>query len=164
VGSLPRVQGKALIRNFGRVEIGERVCLRGSHVPVELASLHGGYLKLGDRCFVNSGASICASQSIVIGDNCLIGNYSLIMDTDFHDLYDRRLPGASAPVVIEDDVWIAAHVTVLKGVTIGRGAVVAAGSVVVSDIPPMTLYGGVPAKFIKSLEREPAAASPGDPR
>ena len=52
-------------------------------------------------------------------------------------------------IIIEQDVWIGANVTILKGVRIGRGAVVAAGSVVVRHIPPYAIAGGIPAKIIK---------------
>lgn len=53
------------------------------------------------------------------------------------------------PVVIEDDVWVGANVTILKGVTIGRGSVVAAGAVVIRSCPPYSIIGGVPAKVLK---------------
>lgn len=52
-------------------------------------------------------------------------------------------------ITIEDDVWIAANVTVLPGIRIGRGSVVAAGSVVTSDVDPYLVVGGVPARLIK---------------
>ena len=52
-------------------------------------------------------------------------------------------------VVIGNDVWIGANVTILNGVHIGDGAVIAAGAVVVKDVPPYTVVGGVPAKEIK---------------
>ena len=53
------------------------------------------------------------------------------------------------PVVIEDDVWCGANVTILKGVTIGRGSVVAAGAVVTKSFPPYSIIGGIPAKLLK---------------
>ena len=55
----------------------------------------------------------------------------------------------SAPITIEDDVWIGAHSIILKGVTIGRGSVVAAGAVVTKSFPPYSIIGGVPAKLLK---------------
>ena len=61
----------------------------------------------------------------------------------------EKLPENDAPVVIEDDVWIGANVTRLKGVTIGRGSVVAAGAVVTKSCPPYSIIGGVPAKVLK---------------
>jgi acetyltransferase-like isoleucine patch superfamily enzyme len=50
--------------------------------------------------------------------------------------------------VIEDDVWIGAHVTVLKGVRVGSGAVLGAGAVVTRDVPAGAIVAGVPAKVI----------------
>jgi maltose O-acetyltransferase len=79
------------------------------------------------------------------------------MDSDFHGLVERDKPEPPAPIVIEDDVWLAVRCTVLKGVRIGRGAVVAAGAVVVSDVAPWTLVAGVPARPVKTL-RAPGSA------
>ena len=131
--------------------LGDRVKIRASHLPVELGALPGGTLRIGDCTFINSGVSICAQQSVRIGANCAIGNYSLVMDSDFHTVGDHTQWPEAKPVVIEDDVWLGARVTVLKGVTIGRGAVVAAGAVVTKDVPPDTLVGGVPARFIRAI-------------
>ena len=61
----------------------------------------------------------------------------------------QKLPQNDQSVIIEDDVWIGANVTILKGVTIGRGSVVAAGAVVTKTFPPYSIIGGVPAKIIK---------------
>lgn len=52
-------------------------------------------------------------------------------------------------VIIEEDVWCGANVTILKGVTVGRGSIIAAGAVVTKSIPPYSIAGGVPAKVIK---------------
>lgn len=52
-------------------------------------------------------------------------------------------------VIIGNDVWIGARVTIIEGVRIGDGAVVAAGAVVTKDVEPYAVVGGVPAKVIK---------------
>ena len=152
VGPWGRIEGHVQINNGGEIHLGEKVRIRGTHLPVELGSLPGGVLEIGDQTYINSGASICAQESVKIGAKCAIGNQALIMDTDFHSIGDHMQPGIARPVVIEDDVWLAARVTVLKGVTIGRGAIVAAGAVVTKDVAPYTLVGGVPAKLIRHLE------------
>ena len=54
-------------------------------------------------------------------------------------------------IIIEDDVWLTAGVTVMGGVRIGAGTIVATGSVVTKDLPPGVLAGGVPAKVIRPL-------------
>jgi acetyltransferase-like isoleucine patch superfamily enzyme len=51
-------------------------------------------------------------------------------------------------------VWIGANATICPGVNIGDGAVIAAGAVVTENVPENTVYGGVPAKFIKKIKEE----------
>lgn len=64
-------------------------------------------------------------------------------------LPDQKDSFRKSPVVIGNDVWIGARVTILRGVTIGDGAIVAGGSVVTKDVAPYTIVGGVPARPIK---------------
>ena len=146
VGALPRVWGRLLIEGTGTITLGDKVRIRATHVPVELVALPGAVLTLGDGVFINSGTSICAAKSVIIGNNVAIGNYSLIMDTYFHTPGDHTIPPEPQPVWIEDDAWIGARVTILKGVHIGRGATVAAGAVVTRNVAAGVVVGGVPAK------------------
>ena len=150
-----RLRGRVFVENHGRIEIGERVRIEARTIPVELVAWRGGKLSVGEGTYLNYGVSLSAHREVRIGKNCLIGNYSVVMDSDYHDLADRTRPGEAAPVVIEDDVWLGLRTTVLKGVTIGRGSIVGAGSVVTQDIPPRSLAFGVPAKVVRSLEASP---------
>lgn len=52
-------------------------------------------------------------------------------------------------VLIGNDVWIGASVTLVNGISIGDGAIVLAGAVVTKDVPPYSIVGGVPAKILK---------------
>ena len=56
-------------------------------------------------------------------------------------------------IVLHEGVWIGANETITAGVTVGRYAIVAAGAVVNRDVPPYTVVGGVPARFIKNIEQ-----------
>lgn len=152
VGIYTRLAGRALVRNAGTIRLGQRVRLSGTPVPIELVAMKGAELLIGDGTFLNRGVSICAQESIRIGRECAIGNDCLIFDSDFHRIGHHMIAEADAsPVVIGDKVWLAARSIVLKGVKIGEGAVVCAGAVVVSDVPPYTMVGGVPAKVIRKL-------------
>ncbi len=65
----------------------------------------------------------------------------------------KQQSNKTAKVIIEDDVWLGCGVKVMSGVTIGKGSVIAAGAVVTKDVPPYTLYGGIPAKKIKDIRQ-----------
>jgi maltose O-acetyltransferase len=102
----------------------------------------------------SNNVQVFAEQSVTIGARCLIGDAVLILDSDFHDLSAEgrhRLPGKTAPVVIEDNVFIGSRVIILKGVTIGKDSVIGAGSVVIRSIPPGVIAAGNPAKVIRPL-------------
>lgn len=111
-------------------------------------------IQIGDNVGV-SGCTI-SGKHIIIGNNVLIGSGVLITDSDAHPIHPRlRHDGnyiVTAPIVIEDDVFIGARSIILKGVTIGKGAVVGAGSVVTKDIPGMSIVGGNPAKVISQIK------------
>ena len=62
---------------------------------------------------------------------------------------EEKMPENDKDVIIEENVWCATNVTILKGVQLGRGTIVAAGSVVTKHTPPYCIIGGVPAKFIR---------------
>jgi maltose O-acetyltransferase len=153
LGSRVRVWGRPIVRNSGRLRIGERARFAATMVPLELAVGASGLLEIGESTFVNYGTSIAALQSVRIGSHCSIGTYVIIMDNDFHRLEPERrneLPD-SKPIVIEDNVWLGGRAIVLGGVTIGEGSVVGAGSVVTRDVPPRSVVTGVPAKIVRQL-------------
>ncbi len=112
-------------------------------------------LIIGQR-FSMTGGSIVAEQSVRIGDRVTIGANSVIADTDFHPLdalarQNVPLDGATAPIVIADDVFIGMQALILKGVTIGAGSIIGAGSVVTQSIPPGVIAAGNPARVIREL-------------
>ena len=59
--------------------------------------------------------------------------------------------GISAPITLEDDVWIGANATVCGGVTIGAGSVIGADSVVTHDIPRGVLAVGNPCRVLRPI-------------
>lgn len=163
VGAGVRTLEKPRIDNQGFISIGANTLLRSVNVPVELATSQGARLTIGADCSINYGVSIGCTQSIRVGERCRLGPYVMIVDSAFHELLDRSKRPPSAPVVINDDVWIGAKASVLPGVTIGRGAVVGTGSVVTKDVPAFAVVAGVPAKVVQQLDPEKFVPSrPGD--
>lgn len=118
---------------------------------------NGASLKIG--CHVGmSSTRMWIHDSVAIGDNVKVGACVLITDTDAHpmDYMARRTSNEgtkSAPIVIEDDVWVGAHSIILKGVTIGARSIIGAGSVVTRDIPADCVAAGNPCKVIKTLKQ-----------
>lgn len=99
-----------------------------------------------------TGAKLIIKKHVISGPNLTIitGDHKYIVGRwldsvtgeEKEDFYDQD-------VTIEEDVWIGANVTILKGVTIGRSSIIAAGSLIIKDVPPYSIVGGVPAKVIK---------------
>jgi len=153
VGPRVRVYGTPSIQNGGRLIIGDRVRLVSTITKIQLGVESTGTLEIGSRTYINYGCSIAATELVRIGARCNLGTYVIMMDNDYHRLEperrDERPP--SAPIILEDNVWVGARAIVLRGVTIGEGSVVAAGSVVTRDVPPRTVVAGVPAKIVREL-------------
>ncbi len=121
-------------------------------------------LILGDNVEVNDYVHIGAINSIVIGNNVLIAskvfisdhNHGFYGDSDKHDNPLETIPKnrelSSAPVVIEDNVWLGEFVAVLPGVTIGKGSIIGSMSVVTRNIPASSIAVGSPARVIKAYD------------
>ena len=72
-------------------------------------------------------------------------SYRTFLCTGSHDPRDAAFPLTLAPIVVEDQAWLAADVFVHPGVRIGEGAVVGARATVTRDIPPNTISAGSPS-------------------
>jgi acetyltransferase-like isoleucine patch superfamily enzyme len=153
MGPRVRLWGIPAIKNEGRLLLGDRVRLASEISTLELNVGPGATLQIGDRVLINHGSSIGATQLVRIGDGCNIGSQCILIDNAFHELDPERRneQPASAPVILEDNVWLATRVIVLPGVRIGRNSVIGAGSVVTRDVPPDVLAAGIPAKVLRPL-------------
>ncbi|GHJ43020.1 acetyltransferase [Catellatospora sp. TT07R-123] len=138
----------------------------GRPVPDSLSILppfycdYGLGASFGERVFINQGCFFLDYGGITIGDRVLIGP-RVTLSTAGHPVeVDERFDFIThAPIVIEDDVWIGAAVTVTPGVTIGRGSVVGAGAVVAKDVPPLSVVTATSIVERKRLKPTSAADS-----
>jgi acetyltransferase-like isoleucine patch superfamily enzyme len=117
---------------------------------------HGGTIKIGNSCFVNSFTVLHGHGDLTIGNSCLIGPQVTMVPAN-NGFKDRNTPiklqtPTRQGIIIEDDVWIGAGVTILDGCTIGKGCVIGAGSVVTRSLEPYSIVAGVAAKKIEVRE------------
>ena len=159
-------QGKTIIRTrrVGEILLGDHVVfnsqaltnlvgLMGANV---LDTSGGGRIIVGDHSGFSSTV-ISSRAEIQIGCRVKVGGNVRIFDHDFHSVDakirctpDDRLHIKTAPVIIEDDVFVGTNAVILKGTKIGARSIVAAGSVVFGlQIPPDSLVKGNPAQIIK---------------
>jgi acetyltransferase-like isoleucine patch superfamily enzyme len=109
---------------------------------------------VGDNVFIGANCEFNIKKKIVIKNDTLIASGCKFIDHDHgiaKDCLFRLNEGYSDEIIIAQNVWIGANSIILKGVTISQGAVVAAGAVVNTNIPENEIWGGVPAKKIKSI-------------
>lgn len=159
---------KVIVGRSVNIDI-KNTCFEGMNRLCDNSSFSGklGYASyIGPNSFMN--ASVGRFTSIASGVTTVSGNHPTSKFVSTHPaffspkkqcgmtfvsdtLFEEKTYADSEKhhVVIGNDVWIGANVSILNGVHIGDGAVIAAGAVVVKDVPPYTVVGGVPAKEIK---------------
>lgn len=115
-------------------------------------------IHIGNNCFIGEFNIIRGQGGVRIGNDVYTG--PMVQMVAVNHVYEDparpiREQGITAQgIVIEDDVWIGANVTIVDGVTVGRGSVIGAGAVVTRDIPPYSIAIGTPAKPVKD-RRQP---------
>lgn len=139
--------GVRLLRYPGNVSIADDAVIQNA---VELCPCNAGAsISIGRGTVLGAYTFVYASEKITIGEDCLIGPFVYLVDSDHQIAAGRRIreqPMVTAPIRIGDDVWIGTGAKILKGVTVGDGAVIAAGAVVNHDVAPGQIVGGVPSR------------------
>jgi len=116
---------------------------------------HSG-IKIGKDSLIGEYSVIRGQGGVEIGDRVYTSPFTQIIavnhvfDDPKRSFVDQGITAEG--IVIEDDVWLGAGAVITDGVRVGKGAVVAAGAVVTKDVPSYTVVGGVPAKFIKTID------------
>ena len=153
-----------LVKDKSRLCVGNETRIQGELIVYP----NKGKIILGECCYIGVSSRIWSAESIIIGDRVLISHSVNIHDFDSHPLdpIQRHIQEmeilknghsgnlinvASAPIIIEDDVWIGFGTTVLKGVKIGKGSVIGSNSVVTHDVEEYSIVVGNPARIIKKI-------------
>jgi len=112
----------------------------------------GRHITLGKNVFINHACTFLDLGGITIEDDVQIGpKVNLITENHPVDPAKRKYLDLKS-ILIKRNAWIGAGATILPGVTIGENSIVAAGAVVNKDVPANSIFGGIPAKFIKAIE------------
>lgn len=165
-----RCFGSIQFRGPGKLTIGDRVVLFGRVTPFTHSAT--AEIRIGNNVRLDGVRFGCAER-ISIGDDCLLAECHLI-DTDFHSTrVDRRTnpdaPVRTAPITIEENVWVSEGVGMLPGAWIGANSVVGIRAVCVRRYPPNSILFGNPASVVAPVPQAPTAGDRGsdptaDPR
>lgn len=149
VGRSVKFEGRMLIKGAHRIKI-------GAHTTVgrftQLDTLRNGYIIIGEHCFLGHSSIITSNLKVIIGDKVLISPNCFI--TDVNHGIKLGVPiieqmGTNMPIRIGSDVWLGIFTVIVPGGIIGDGAVLGAASLVNSEIPPLAVAVGQPAKVVK---------------
>ena len=150
-GKAFRVAGRLIVRGPGEVRFGDRVRVNMTVTPWTHA--RDARIEVGDDTFLNGTRFGCA-ESIRIGRSCILADAS-ILDTNFHstraDRHDPAAPVRVAPVVLADNVWVAASAGILPGTHVGENSVVSFGAVVSGTFPADVIIAGNPASILRPI-------------
>lgn len=134
------VDGGELILNNVNVSDGTHIFCQNKAI-IELSN-----------CFIGKDCVIVSLSSIIIKDNCEIAEMVVIRDQNHkHNLTDTPINKQgykSAPIVINENVWIGAKATILKGVEIGKNSIIGTNAVVNKSFSSSSIIVGIPAKKI----------------
>lgn len=148
ISYIPSHNIRNLYLRFFRSKIG-----KGSRIDMGCYLRSFNKLSIGDHTHINHGTIIQAFAPIKIGNNVSI-SLDCKLIAGGHDANSPFFEADHRPIIIEDYVWVGVGATILRGVKIGEGAIIAAGAVVTKDVPPYTIVGGIPAKYISKRNKD----------
>lgn len=125
----------------------------GSSIHMGAVLYTMGGVTIGPGTTIDQAVRLDGRGGLTIGRAVCIAPEVALLTAD-HDPQSADFRGRTAPVVIEDHVWLGTRATVLPGVRVGEGAVVAAGAIVTRDVPAFTIVAGVPAVAIGERSRD----------
>ncbi|MEC0167215.1 sugar O-acetyltransferase [Paenibacillus graminis] len=130
-------------------EVGENV-----YIESNFRCEFGFNISIGNEVYINHDMIILDCNEVKIGNNVFIGpRAGLYAANHAEDPFERAEKGVySAPIIIQDNVWLGGDVKITQGVTIGENSIIGAGSVVTKDIPANTIAAGVPCKVIRPIQ------------
>jgi acetyltransferase-like isoleucine patch superfamily enzyme/acyl carrier protein len=137
--------GRPLVDNQGRIEVADDARIESRPSPTHLATGPAGTMRIGRRVRIGQGVALSSLGLVDIGDDAVLGDFVMIMDSDFHVAGDEEATADPLPVRIGAGARIGHRAVILPGATVGAGATVAAGSVVAGAVADGVRVAGNPA-------------------
>jgi acetyltransferase-like isoleucine patch superfamily enzyme len=106
---------------------------------------------VGKDVYLAPGVIINAIVEISLNDEVMIGFNSVLVSGN-HTCLNRSFrfgPSLTSIITVESGSWIGSNCTLMPGSALGQCSVLAANSALTTVVPDFTVFGGVPAKFIK---------------
>lgn len=115
---------------------------------------YGTNITLGEHTYINMNCSFIDDGKITVGNAVMFGANVVIATVGHPIKPDMRKYMYADPVIIGDNCWIGANVTICPGVTIGENTVIGAGSVVTRDIPADVVAVGNPCRVLRKIGKQ----------
>jgi acetyltransferase-like isoleucine patch superfamily enzyme len=161
IGAGSWIKPLAQLYGPGRITLGAGVRLEKDCILYSVkrsgAAAYEGWIRLGDRAFMNVRCNLTAAFGIDIGADVAFGPNVFVCDFDhgYEQSGESRLSTplrSKGPIVLGDRCWVGANSCISSGVTLGHDCVVGANSVVTRSFPPHTVIAGAPARAIRRLD------------
>lgn len=142
-------------RNVKYLPLYCKVCRPTGEQYAAMVKHHKLFYAMGENCSINPDSYFGDAKYVRLGNNVRLASCTLMAHDGvinmLREAYGVKLD-AVGKIDIGNNVFIGYRALVLRGVTIGDNSVIAAGAVVTKDVPPNSVVGGVPAKFICTTE------------
>ena len=109
------------------------------------------HLEIGQHACISPNATVYSAAKVTLRDYAIVSQGAHLCSAG-HDIRDAHFQTMAQPITIGTRAWVAAEAFVGPGVTIGEGAVLGARGCAFCDLEPWTVYGGNPARALKSRE------------
>jgi len=149
IGIFDHKRSKSIWELKGRIIFkGNSFFGQGTKISVDRA----GELVIGNNLSITGEVQIVSVKKVLFGSDCLVSWDCLIMDTDFHKIFDSNNNILNQPkeVIIGDNVRIGCRSIILKGSKIANNCILGSGSLITNHLSDSnSIYAGNPIKKIK---------------
>jgi acetyltransferase-like isoleucine patch superfamily enzyme len=131
-------------------------CGRNFQIASGVTVVYSSRVSIGRDVYLAHGCWLQGVGGLTLGDEVMLGPYTVLASSNHRKTDGSYRFGEPTlkPIILERGAWTGSHVVITFGVRVGQGAACAAGAVVTKDVPADCVVGGVPARVIRTGDRE----------